>query len=557
MVGQEKRRLRLALCAAAVILLECTLGPAARATEPYGVSGRVLRVLGPNRLVIEGPGGVQHHVYLRGTAPATAGHTATRDAEQQLMETLVGRHVTVTDIAGGPSSTMMMGVVRFGNEDINHQWLRAGLLRFDGATADAPMIDAYTAAEDEARAAGLGIWAEDNPGSPRAHLQNPRHRRRADGSFGRWSPVHDVEPAGSATLMALAKALASILLPLGLVIIVLAGALWSLRRKRHCGTGSPLILAIALLWVSGSPVAAHWLTASLETSYPQLPVNDAAASQAIVVLGGGVAMPGGGGTAVLGPEANRAWFASRLFKAGKAPLIVVSGGGEIPEAPLIAYLLGQWSVPDTARMLESTSRNTRENALATRDALAALDIDRILLVTTALHMPRAAAAFHAVGFDVKPFPVGFTSLPGPAPYRLQSWTPTTEALSKTTAALLEVAASLYYRMRGWNRNRARSGMPCGSAAAPLNRRNGTTVGPRRCPPPCLSRRQPAVFPVFARIQPYQASRSESCQEPMLAVDMRIGGVALLPRCNDRELYMVMPVNEVSARPQAGLLEQLP
>jgi uncharacterized SAM-binding protein YcdF (DUF218 family) len=100
-------------------------------------------------------------------------------------------------------------------------------------------------------------------------------------------------------------------------------------------------------------------------------------------------------------------------------------------------------------MLESTSRNTRENALATRDALAALDIDRILLVTTALHMPRAAA-FHAVGFDVKPFPVGFTSLPGPAPYRLQSWTPTAEALSKTTAALLEVAASLYYRMRGWN-----------------------------------------------------------------------------------------------------------
>lgn len=160
MIGHHKRRLRPGLFAVSVILLLCGLAPSAGAADPWGVSGRVLRVLGPNRLVVEGPGGAQYQVLLRGTAPAAASHPATRDAETRLIETLVGRHVSITDVAGGMSSSTVFGVVRFGNEDINYQWLRDGMLRFDGSTADASIIDAYAAAEDEAHAAGIGIWAE-------------------------------------------------------------------------------------------------------------------------------------------------------------------------------------------------------------------------------------------------------------------------------------------------------------------------------------------------------------------------------------------------------------
>lgn len=249
--------------------------------------------------------------------------------------------------------------------------------------------------------------------------------------------------------MSLAKTLASVLLPVGLVILLLAGALWSLHRGALRGTRMILIVAIALLWVGGTPATAEWLVAVLEARHPPVAEADVPASQAIVVLGGGVARVDPTGGAVPGPEAGRAWGTLRLFEAGRAPLIVVSGGGEIPEASLIGELLGEWSVPTQALVLEPASRSTRENALATRDILNVRGIDRILLVTTALHMPRAAAAFRVAGLVVTPFPVGFRSMDNQASSPIARWGPTAEALADTTAALLELAAGLYYRLRGW------------------------------------------------------------------------------------------------------------
>lgn len=166
MIGRYQWRRRAASCAAALILLQCAFAAATQAADPYGLSGRVLRVLGPNRLVVEGPGGAQYQVLLRGTEPGATTHPATRDAETRLVETLVGRHVSITDVAGGTSSATVFGVVRLGHEDINYQWLRDGMLRFDGSTADASAIDAYAAAEDAARAAGIGIWAEEHLDAP-------------------------------------------------------------------------------------------------------------------------------------------------------------------------------------------------------------------------------------------------------------------------------------------------------------------------------------------------------------------------------------------------------
>ncbi|MGB1879583.1 MAG: YdcF family protein, partial [Gammaproteobacteria bacterium] len=58
------------------------------------------------------------------------------------------------------------------------------------------------------------------------------------------------------------------------------------------------------------------------------------------------------------------------------------------------------------RWVESVSQNTRENARLTAGVL---DVRRIVLVTHALHMPRAMREFHAAGFDVTPAPLGFFS----------------------------------------------------------------------------------------------------------------------------------------------------
>jgi uncharacterized SAM-binding protein YcdF (DUF218 family) len=65
---------------------------------------------------------------------------------------------------------------------------------------------------------------------------------------------------------------------------------------------------------------------------------------------------------------------------------------------------------DPARVLfEGRSRNTRENAVYTRDLIAPQRDETWLMITTAAHMPRAVGAFRKVGFPVVAYPVGFVT----------------------------------------------------------------------------------------------------------------------------------------------------
>lgn len=121
----------------------------------------------------------------------------------------------------------------------------------------------------------------------------------------------------------------------------------------------------------------------------------------------------------------------------------------------MATILETLGVPAGAIVLESRSRNTRENAVATRELLAPRGVRRILLVTSALHMPRAVALFERQGFDVIAAPADFWYVPagsdGEAP---SAWgwildvLPDAEGLAHSTEALREYLALAYYRGRG-------------------------------------------------------------------------------------------------------------
>lgn len=250
--------------------------------------------------------------------------------------------------------------------------------------------------------------------------------------------------------MSLAKLIIDLLIPLGTLLFLLLGGLWALTRDRRALTAVALIFALLLIWGGGLPATARWTAGLLEHQYPLLEIERAPEAQAIVVLGGGVALPTPQAPVTVGPTADRAWFGSLLHRADKAPLILISGGGEPPEAPLIKELMTGWGVPADRIAIEPASLNTRENANESRRMLAAQGIDEILLVTSAMHMPRAAAAFSKSGFQVRPFPVGFRSLPpvDTSP-RIVQLLPNADALAATSEALLELVAWAYYRLRGW------------------------------------------------------------------------------------------------------------
>ncbi len=118
------------------------------------------------------------------------------------------------------------------------------------------------------------------------------------------------------------------------------------------------------------------------------------------------------------------------------------------EAPAMATFMHDLGVPEAAMLMESESRTTRENAVLTEKMLRERGTNRILLVTSAMHMPRALATFRKLGIDAIPAPTDFEAEP-PSGYWLLRWLPDTDALDKSSRAMKEYLGMWVYRWRGW------------------------------------------------------------------------------------------------------------
>ena len=150
---------------------------------------------------------------------------------------------------------------------------------------------------------------------------------------------------------------------------------------------------------------ASGLLGPLEAAYPAFSDEELPQAEAIVVLGGGIngeSRFGLGGD--FNQAADRLWRGATLYRAQKAPWVVLSGGttlsGGLPESVMMAQKWGSLGLPAAPLIQEPDSRTTRENAQYTRALLQGRGIEHILLVTSASHMRRAAAAFTSQGFIV-------------------------------------------------------------------------------------------------------------------------------------------------------------
>jgi uncharacterized SAM-binding protein YcdF (DUF218 family) len=257
----------------------------------------------------------------------------------------------------------------------------------------------------------------------------------------------------SATLLFLTKFATWLAFPLSLAgLALLAAALWPgvpRRPRALCA------LALALLWGGGCRIVSERLAGALENRTAPLAASEAPAD-AIVVLGGGImpAVPPRRAPE-LSDAGDRVLEAARLWREGRAPLVVACGGsldGASAESSDLATLLRFLGVAPEVILEESLSRTTRENALETRRLLDPLAARRILLVTSALHMPRAAALFRGQGFEVVPAPTDWLVVePGPRS-RLGvafSLLPKVESLALTTRALREWLGLAVARALGW------------------------------------------------------------------------------------------------------------
>ena len=201
------------------------------------------------------------------------------------------------------------------------------------------------------------------------------------------------------------------------VLLVLAGFALMACRRRRTGLGVGLA-GVVVLWVLGSGWTAETLGCHLERMYPPTAVETLPQADAIVLLGGGTsAIPEVSPYAELHEAADRVWHAARLYRAGKAPLVVPTGSGEeLSAVPLLVDL----GVPREAIRVENAARNTEENAKFVQGLLLSQSNNqaveqsnnrkpKVLLVTSSYHMRRSLLMYrrYAPGLEIVPAAIDY------------------------------------------------------------------------------------------------------------------------------------------------------
>lgn len=206
------------------------------------------------------------------------------------------------------------------------------------------------------------------------------------------------------------------------------------RRRPRAGlvTGT---LALAWVWLASCPGLALALRDGLLPATPPRPARIGA----IVVLGGG-RLPHDGSL----PDDTRAGTALRWWRGGLAPVLMASGRDQADD---LARRYRDAGVPRERLRVEHASTDTHENARDSATLLRAEGIRTVAVVTSPVHLRRAAACFRHEGLAV--WPIAASDDDEAALRRAPAWLPRRDALTLTARSLHEYVATWIYRRRGW------------------------------------------------------------------------------------------------------------
>jgi uncharacterized SAM-binding protein YcdF (DUF218 family) len=242
------------------------------------------------------------------------------------------------------------------------------------------------------------------------------------------------------------------ILPLFLMptCVVLALLVVALRTRRRW----PIVVALVLLLTASTPVVSNVLMRAVEGWRVRQVTSDAPNADAIVVLSFGIRDVPGDTTSFEFDDFDRFLGGFDLYKAGKAPRLIFTGGWSAwkPDVPFIGDVLiaraRDFGVPASALSTTSIASNTEQEAAGVAELLGvgkSPTAPRILLVTSAYHMSRAEMLFRRAGLEVIPFPVDFQTKLGITP---RSFIPNGDTLKQTDAALHEIYGRVYYWIVG-------------------------------------------------------------------------------------------------------------
>jgi len=231
--------------------------------------------------------------------------------------------------------------------------------------------------------------------------------------------------------------------PLVLILVIVAYGVFK-NKKIYS------IVGLVLLYVSSTSVVADFLFEKIEGK-GVMAVAAAQPADGIVVLSGMMThVASAAGPAYEWVDADRFFAGIDLYEAGKAPRLIFTGGS-LPwdkvaqnEGMVLKTFAQRMGVPEANITVSREAQNTEQEAQAVWELFVS-NPPKILLVTSAFHMPRAQRLFEQQGFEVEAFPVDFR-------VRARAMTPMDflpdpRALSMTDVLMRELLGRFYYDLK--------------------------------------------------------------------------------------------------------------
>jgi uncharacterized SAM-binding protein YcdF (DUF218 family) len=237
----------------------------------------------------------------------------------------------------------------------------------------------------------------------------------------------------------LRKFIEALLLPIGISgFLTIAGVV--LRRRWLAITG------VMVLYLFSTQLVGRALLVPLERANAPMSPDAAPTADAIVVLSGdeirGVNIAG----VQWGETANRYFGGFDLAAAGKARYLVFTGAPmgnpNFTEGSIMRDVAIRHGIQPERILVTSTVQTTEDEARAVSKIPG---IRTILLVTSAMHMPRAAMLFRAVGFQVLPYPTDQRAI-GRWQLKSMAFIADSKGLGESEGALREYYGLTVYRL---------------------------------------------------------------------------------------------------------------
>jgi len=235
-----------------------------------------------------------------------------------------------------------------------------------------------------------------------------------------------------------------------LFIFLTAALIFSIRKRNWTALSITIIFGTTCTGITANPL---WRI--LEHGQTPIHVKNASKTDAIIVLSGMMhSIDFDGHQFVQWENADRFMKGIDLIKRGKGDLIIFTGGNlpwqklTVNEGMTLKDKAIEMNVPEEQILVTSRVENTAQEAQEVAKLLAG-KTNKVTLVTSAFHMPRASNLFRQQGFDVYQFPVDFRSRAQSQPLTPMDFIPSTSAANKTFEAIREFLGRAYYQLRSW------------------------------------------------------------------------------------------------------------